>query len=114
MERAVRLSDKPEHLRRASQLWLHADKPEKALTPLKQLAARPDPEGAWLASLYSMHRVLDDILAAVAAMEIAGPENKPDNCTEPNSMSRSRWVKGRENVGGERRKGRDRGDGGEW
>ncbi len=69
MERAARISDKPDHWPRASQLWLQAENPEKALPLLKQLPARPDPEGAWLATLSSAHRMLDDIPAAAAAME---------------------------------------------
>ncbi len=45
MERAARISDKPYHRHRVSQLWLQAEKPEKALPSFKQLPARPDPEG---------------------------------------------------------------------
>ncbi len=33
MERAARISDKPDHWHRAYQLWLHAENPEKALPP---------------------------------------------------------------------------------
>ncbi len=44
MERAVRSGDIPDHRRRASQLRLHAENPEKTQPPPKQLAAHPDPE----------------------------------------------------------------------
>ncbi len=36
MERAARISDKSDHWHRASQLWLHAENPEKALPPVKR------------------------------------------------------------------------------
>ncbi len=36
---------------------------------LQRLAAPPDPEGAWLATLYNARRMLDDIPAIAAAME---------------------------------------------
>ncbi|MCP4713920.1 MAG: hypothetical protein GY868_02295 [Deltaproteobacteria bacterium] len=37
MERAARISAKPEHRQCASQLWLHTENSEKILTPLKQM-----------------------------------------------------------------------------
>ncbi len=66
MERADRISDKPDHWHRASQLWLQA---EKAPPPDKRWPARPDPEDAWPAPLSNAHRMPDDIPAAAAAKE---------------------------------------------
>ncbi len=75
MENTTRISDKPDHWHRVSQLWLHAENPEKATPPLKHLAARPDPEGAWLATLSNAHRMLDDIPAAMEAPAGLDPTN---------------------------------------
>ncbi len=69
MERAARISDKPVHWHRASQLRLHAENPGKNLPQPKRLAGRPDPEGAWPATLSNPHRGLDDTLPAAAAMK---------------------------------------------
>ncbi len=69
MERATRIKDKPDHWHRASQFWLNAENSEKVTPPHKHLAARPDPDGAWLATLSNVHRMLDDITAGTATRE---------------------------------------------
>ncbi|MCP4627451.1 MAG: hypothetical protein GY850_28655 [bacterium] len=75
-------------------MGLYAENLEKALPPHKLPAVSHAPEGARLTTLSNAHWMLDDIPAAAGAMEAAaGPENRPDNRTD--SMSRSRWDKGR-------------------
>ncbi len=83
MERAARISDKPDHLHRASQLWLHTENLEKAPPLHQQLTSRPEPEDAWLATLSSAHRMLDDVLSAGGAMEApAGLDPSNGDLTE--------------------------------
>ncbi|MCP4694455.1 MAG: hypothetical protein GY859_40875 [Desulfobacterales bacterium] len=36
IKRAARINDKPDHWHRISQLWLHAENPEKALPRVKR------------------------------------------------------------------------------
>ncbi len=71
MERAAKISRETSYYYRASQLWLQAESPEKALPLLLWLAARPAPEGRWFATLSNAHQMLGDIPSAAAAMERA-------------------------------------------
>ncbi len=76
MERAATISKKDEHYFRASQLWLQAQKPGKALPLLKHLAARPSPKAVWLITLSNTHLLLEQPLNAAKAMERAAGISK--------------------------------------
>ena len=76
MERAATISKKNEHYFRASQLWLQAQKPCKALPLLKLLSRRPSPKAVWLIALSNTHLLLEQPLNAAKAMERAAGISK--------------------------------------
>jgi tetratricopeptide (TPR) repeat protein len=76
MERAASISKKNTHYFRASQLWLQADKPDKALPLLLLLAQRPAPKAEWLILLSNTHLLLGDVPHAAKAMERAAGISK--------------------------------------
>jgi tetratricopeptide (TPR) repeat protein len=76
MERAASISKKNTHYFRASQLWLQADKPARALPLLVLLAETPAPEAEWLVLLSNTHLLLEDVPHAAKAMERAAGISK--------------------------------------
>lgn len=71
MEKAARISRKPDHFYRAAQLWLQDEKPKKAIVHLKYLASLEKPEGKWLLTLSGTHLMLNQTADAAGAMERA-------------------------------------------
>ncbi len=71
MLNGAQISGKGDHFYQAAQLWLQADRPQKALPLLERLASKPSPEGVWLVSLSNTYRILDKITAAAKTMEHA-------------------------------------------
>ncbi len=69
MKRAARISGKPDHWRRASKLWLHAEKPEKK--PRRRYSGSRPPRSRGRLAGDPVQRApgLDYIPAAAAAME---------------------------------------------
>jgi len=80
MERAARISEKPDHFYSAATLWLQAEQPRKALPLLQLLAQRPRPEARWLVLLSETWVRMANMAEAAQAMErAAGISGKPDH-----------------------------------
>jgi len=71
MEQAARLSRDPNLLFHAACLWLEADRPQKALGLLKELARRKPLKIEWLLALANAHIMLDQMPQAALAMDRA-------------------------------------------
>jgi tetratricopeptide (TPR) repeat protein len=71
MERAARISGKPEQTFRAARLWLEADQPKRSLPLLEGLTHLPSPLGKWYIALSNCYLMLEAPEKAAQAMETA-------------------------------------------
>ncbi len=105
MDRGIARDAMPDYLYSGGILKPRANPPDRTSPRPPRLArlSSPRDRADWFAALAHVWLQSNDPANAAAAMEApAGPENRPDNCTGPPAMSRSRWAKGRWAVKGGR------------